>query len=215
MEKNSFVFIDNGFDTLKCASLSTNVLHDFDYFMVPTYVVPHLQDIQNLNFNKQKMEKRINLFVETQLIQLPFDLGQPPPIHQGKIGDLDAFAFAWQQIVGEFLKPAETLRNADSPPDHDFGVLMSEPAVNVSERFEQREEIAQIAFEALGASRFALVPQAALKLFAELKFSGIVVDFGAGLTQIVPVENGYASFSSADCFRVSGHSVDQFLLYSL
>ena len=75
---------------------------------------------------------------------------------------------------------------------------MSEPSVNLTERFEQREEITQIVFESLNASKFAFVSQASLKLFAELKYSGVVVDLGADITQVSPVENGYTSFYSSD-----------------
>ncbi len=92
---------------------------------------------------------------------------------------------------------------------------MSEPSINISERFEQREELAQTVFESLNTSRFALVSQASLKLFAELKYSGLVVDFGGDMTQITPVENGYTSFFNSDNFWVSGQQVDKFLLYSL
>lgn len=70
-------------------------------------------------------------------------------------------------------------------------------------------------FENYGAQRFAFVPQASLKLFAELKHSGVVVDFGGDMTQISPVENGYTSYYSSGSFRVSGNSVDKYLMYSL
>lgn len=50
--KNQFIFIDNGYNEVKCALLSTNVFHEFDYFTFPTFIVPHLKDITNINFNK-------------------------------------------------------------------------------------------------------------------------------------------------------------------
>jgi hypothetical protein len=55
---------------------------------------------------------------------------------------MDAFEHAWQRIIAEFLKPAESLRTLEhTTPEHDFGVLMSEPAVGLSEHFDQREEV--------------------------------------------------------------------------
>ena len=92
---------------------------------------------------------------------------------------------------------------------------MAEPTINLQERLDQRQEITQIAFETMHASKFAFVPAACLKMFAELKYSGIVVDFGADLTQISPVENGYTSFFSACDFKVNGQAIDKYILYSL
>eukprot|EP00347_Sterkiella_histriomuscorum_P017189 403350330 len=178
----------------------------------------------SLSFNKARLDKRINSYVEKQLALNPFGLTQQPmPIHKGKITDMESFEFAWKKIIDEFLKPIETMQNigksnrdeATFDSDNQFGVIMSEASINMGERFEQREEITQIVFESLGAHRFAFVPQASLKLFADLKYSGVVVDFGADMTQISPVENGYTSYYSSNAFRVNGNSVDKYLLYSL
>jgi len=89
---------------------------------------------------------------------------------------------------------------------------MTEPSVGLSERYDQREQITETAFESLNTSTFALVPAAPLKLFSTLQYSGVVVDFGADLTQITPVEEGYASFFSSSSYRVSGRLVDMYLL---
>jgi len=58
------------------------------------------------------MEKKINLFVENQLISNPFGISQaPPPIYKGRLIDLEAFETCWQRVVDEFIKPIETLKN--------------------------------------------------------------------------------------------------------
>jgi hypothetical protein len=60
---------------------------------------------------------------------------------------MEVFESAWQRIIDEFLKPIETLKNmgdhagTNNAPENDFGIIMSEPSINISERFEQREEI--------------------------------------------------------------------------
>ena len=97
MEGNQkFIFIDNGYNEMKCAMLSTNVFHDFDYFRFPTFLVPHLKDLQPINFNKARFEKKSKTFIEKQLVKNPFGLTKGPvPIHKGKILDLESFEYAW------------------------------------------------------------------------------------------------------------------------
>lgn len=36
-----YVFIDNGYDTMKCAYIQPNLFHDFDYFLIPSFIIPH------------------------------------------------------------------------------------------------------------------------------------------------------------------------------
>ncbi|CDW71840.1 actin-like protein 9-like [Stylonychia lemnae] len=184
--------------------------------------IPHIKEISNISFAKTRLDKRIQQFIDKSISNNPFGQAQiPVPMYKGRIIDMDSFEYAWSKVIDEFLKPIETLQkigqsdNVGFDNDNNFGLLMSEPSINITERFEQREDICQIAFESLNASKFAFVPQASLKLFAELKYSGMVVDFGADMTQISPVENGYTSFYSADNFKVNGQSIDKYLLYSL
>ena len=42
--------------------------------------------------------------------------------------------------------------------------------------------MAEIAFETLNCQSFGLVSQASLQLFASMRHSGLVVDFGADMT---------------------------------
>ena len=44
-----------------------------------------------------------------------------------------------------------------------------------------------------------------------MKYNGIVVDLGAGLTQISPVQYGYTSQFSSNVFKVTGNAVDEYL----
>ena len=52
-------------------------------------------------------------------------------------------------------------------------------------------------------------------MFASLEYTGVVIDLGAGLTQISPVDNGYTSYLSSSNFKVTGEAVDEYLLFSL
>ena len=49
--KKSYIFIDNGYDTIKCAQFSTNIYHEFDYFEIPTILLVEMIDTKFYQFN--------------------------------------------------------------------------------------------------------------------------------------------------------------------
>lgn len=101
--KKQYIFIDNGYDTMKCAQLSTNLYHDFDYFSLPTWMIPHLKDNDSFQFNKPKLEKKIEKFIDKEYKSHFSDRGEKPiPIHQGKLSDLDTFTYVWKKVVDAF-----------------------------------------------------------------------------------------------------------------
>ena len=75
--------------------------------------------------------------------------------------------------------------------------------------------MAEICFEQIGTPAFTLVPASSLKLYSFLRYTGLVVDFGASLTQISPVVNGYTSFKSSSSFKVSGEDIDNYMMLML
>lgn len=48
-----------------------------------------------------------------------------------------------------------------------------------------------------------------------MAYNGLVVDLGAGLTQISPVSDGYTSQCSSHFFKVTGEQADEYLYRSL
>jgi hypothetical protein len=106
--KQQFIFIDNGYDKIKCAQFSSNLYHDFDYFLIPTFILPHMKNISGLYFNRERMEKRISSYLEKELIQNPF-LNAPIPMFKGKFIDMECFDYLWKRIIDQFMTPIEHL----------------------------------------------------------------------------------------------------------
>jgi hypothetical protein len=44
----NYVFIDNGYDTIKCANYSTNIYHEFDYFEIPTIMIDEITESKHV-----------------------------------------------------------------------------------------------------------------------------------------------------------------------
>lgn len=72
-------------------------------------------------------------------------------------------------------------------------------------------KIAEYCFEEFCCKSVAWVKQASLHLYSELRYNGIVVDLGAGLTQITPVSDGYSSSLSSQLYKVTGNVLDDYL----
>lgn len=82
---------------------------------------------------------------------------------------------------------------------------------------EQHETRAEILFESFGVAKLCVGSQAlfALDSLCGGCDTGVVVMGGAGVTQVVPVVDGYAVSGAARRFSVSGRDVTQYVLDSL
>jgi actin-related protein len=82
---------------------------------------------------------------------------------------------------------------------------------NLDEQLEIRRFLSEYCFEKLRCDSISFVKQASLHLYSELEFNGIVVDLGAELTQISPVDQGYTSQFSSNFFKITGRKIDEFM----
>lgn len=120
------------------------------------------------------------------------------PIRNGYINDWDAIEFIWDSIFTEVLKinPAEHV------------VLLTEAALIPK---NQREKMAQIMFEKFQFSGIVFELQTVLSLSYLGKMTGIVVDSGETMTQIVPILNAYPLSGSINSFYIGGNDVSNYL----
>ncbi|CAJ1020745.1 actin-related protein 3, putative arp3 [Leishmania guyanensis] len=96
----------------------------------------------------------------------------------------------------------------------DVGVLLTEPAVTP---YEQRERTAEILFESFGVPKLFIGSQALFLLHSvgDRCDTAVVVESGAGVTQVVPIVAGYAVAAAARRFPVAGLDVTQYVLNNL
>ena len=74
-------------------------------------------------------------------------------------------------------------------PSKQYNVLLTEPPMNPK---ENREKMAQIMFEIFNVYRLYISIQAVLSLYSAGKFTGLSIDSGEGVTQFVPIFDGYS-----------------------
>ena len=121
-------------------------------------------------------------------------------------GYLDDMVFMWDQIGKSFVQGVPGFQAKDivdagfeSMPSK---LMMTDPSLTMSagnkqevaQSLRQRSKISEIAFEELKVDALSLIPSQLPMLLSELQYDGVVVDLGHEMTQIVPFQNGHASF---------------------
>ncbi|SAM04424.1 hypothetical protein [Absidia glauca] len=100
------------------------------------------------------------------------------PMEDGLIKDWDAMEAIWDTTFRHLLRV--------SPTDHPL--LCTEPAWNTT---ENREKLAELAFETFDFPAFYLAKDAVMTAFSVGRATALVLDSGAGVTSAVPVYDGY------------------------
>ncbi|XP_045707565.1 actin-related protein T3 isoform X1 [Phyllostomus hastatus] len=100
------------------------------------------------------------------------------PVERGLITSWGDMEITWKHIYDHNLK----LKPCEVP------VLITEPALNP---LANRQQITEVFFEHLGVPAFYMSIQGVLALFAAGFTTGFVMNSGAGITQCVPIFEGY------------------------
>ncbi len=120
------------------------------------------------------------------------------PIKNGKIQNWDEMEAIWEYIFTSELKT--------SSDAHHIFLLMSLYSSN-----EDKEKAAQIIFEKFNAFNFHIEPQPIMTLYSTTKTTGLIVESGAGTTQIVPIYEGYIISNSIQYSEIGGESITNYI----
>ncbi|ELW64802.1 Actin-related protein M1 [Tupaia chinensis] len=142
----------------------------------PTFVYPNI--IGRAKPPGWTAEGASELYVGDQAQDRRHSLSISYPMERGLIVSWGDMEIVWKHIYEENLKLA---------PSHS-PVLITEPALNP---LAKRQQTTEVFFEHLGVPAFYMSIQAVLALFAAGFTTGFVLNSGAGVTQCVPVFEGY------------------------
>ncbi|XP_004834627.1 actin-related protein T3 isoform X2 [Heterocephalus glaber] len=129
---------------------------------------------------------------------ITFVVGSCYPVERGLITSWGDMETVWKHIYDCNLK----LKPCDGP------VLITEPALNP---LVNRQQIIEVFFEHLGVPAFYMSTQALLALFAAGFTTGLVLNSGAGLTQCVPVFEGYCLPYGVQQLHLAGLDLTNYL----
>jgi len=98
------------------------------------------------------------------------------------------------------------------PEETGHSVLLTEPSTNPK---NHREKMTQIMFETFNVPALYLANTAVLSLYATTQFTGLAIELGYGVSQIVPVYQGYALKHAIETLDVSGSDLTDHLMHLL
>lgn len=121
------------------------------------------------------------------------------PMEHGIVQDWNDMEYLWRHLYGK-----EQL----GIPSEEHPVLLTEAPLNP---LRNREKAAEIFFEAFNAPALFVSMQAVLSLYAAGRTTGVVLDCGDGVTQAVPIYEGFAMNHAIMRVDVAGRDVTRHL----
>lgn len=113
------------------------------------------------------------------------------------VKDLDQFRGFMEYMIGKMRVNPQ-----------DVALLMSEQNSNLHDK----EKIIQLVFEDFQHPAFFTIKKSILSLFANGRSTGLVLETGANITQIVPVSEGYTLGKSTITAQIGGDTMTQNIL---
>lgn len=121
------------------------------------------------------------------------------PIKNGIIQDWEGMGHVWDHMLYELLKAEPS----------ECKILLSDPPLNPT---RNRQKLVQTMFETYNFSGLSIQINAILTLYAQGLLTGLVVDSGDGVTNIVPVIDGYSFPHATKRVNVAGHHITSYLI---
>ena len=121
------------------------------------------------------------------------------PIERGLITNWDDMEKIWNYTFHNELKLQSDM----------YPVLLTETSLNPK---ANREKTAEIMFETFHTPSMYLAMDAVLSLYASGRTTGVILDSGYGVTQAVPIVDGYAYSNPISRLNIAGEDLTQYLV---
>eukprot|EP00995_Heteronema_vittatum_P008895 NODE_415_length_1399_cov_341.047407_g305_i0.p1 GENE.NODE_415_length_1399_cov_341.047407_g305_i0~~NODE_415_length_1399_cov_341.047407_g305_i0.p1 ORF type:complete len:418 (+),score=145.94 NODE_415_length_1399_cov_341.047407_g305_i0:67-1320(+) len=180
----------------------------------PAYIVPTIYAENCHQKGAKKGLDDLDFLIGTDALAKYQTYKPSYPIKHGIVEDWDSVERLWEQCLFKYLRC--------DPEDHH--VLLTEPPLNTP---ENREYTAEIMFETFGVKGLYIAVSAVLALAASWTskksqekglagvMTGTVVDSGDGVTNIIPVAEGYVINSCIKQIPLAGRDITNFIQTTL
>ncbi|WP_438003330.1 actin, cytoplasmic 2 [Sorangium sp. So ce321] len=187
MEDNKVVIIDIGSGTIKAGFVGDEA---------PSVTFPSIVGRPRQS-GVMVGQGRKSAFVGDEAVQKRGVLTLRSPFERGLVTD-------WDDLT-ELLRFAFRKLGADPTAQP---VLLTEPVLDPK---ENRQKLAQILFETLQVPAMYLVPAGTLALYAAGRTTGLAIDVGEFVSQIVAVHEGFVLPKASARLAFAGHLVTDYL----
>ena len=120
------------------------------------------------------------------------------PVNRGIVTNWDDMERLWDYVLTKGLRV--------NPWEH--GIILTEPPLNPR---SNRERMGQVMFETFSVAACHVAIPSVLSLYASGRTTGLIVESGDGVTQIVPVFEGFAIARGIQRIDVAGRDVTDLL----
>ena len=189
-DEHALVF-DNGSHTIK-AGFSCK---DEPQVIIPSVTGrPKTKFLNHITFNPNLKERYVGNEAQTNSDILALS----HPVENGVIKHWDDMQKLWQY----------TFDKLDASPKEQ-PILLTEIPNNPK---ANREKMAEVMFETFKCPAMYISIQGVLSLHSYGHVTGVAVDCGADVTQIVPIIEGYSIPNGTSCLPIGGHDITLYLL---
>ncbi|GJR45728.1 actin-104 [Tanacetum coccineum] len=120
------------------------------------------------------------------------------PMERGIVNDWDYMENIWNH----------TFHNELCVNTEDYPVLLTEAPLT---SMANREKMAEIMFETFNIPAMYVAIQSVLSLYANGRTTGIVVESGDGISDVVPIYEGYAIFNAVRRLKLAGRDITEYM----
>jgi len=199
MDEQDVVVLDGGSGYLKVGFSG----EDAPRAVLPTAMATTLVDESREEESQavsEASQKKSQLFYGEEALMQP-NAVVTRPVQRGEIqlssNEKDALESLWEH----------TFRNVLGVEQEDLPCLIADTMPSGQSSYSSRQWVAEVMFEKIKVKSLAIFNTAALSLFSTGRTRGLVVESGEGITQAVPVFEGYAIPHAIFKMRVAGQDV--------
>ena len=185
------IVIDNGESTIKAGFNGENAPR----VAIPTVIGNSKNNLINILEENEKFYVGNEALLNSSCLNLDY------PIKNSKLNAAQMEKI-WSHVFYNELKV--------KPENHN--VFITESLFNSN---KERQEIAEVMFEKFSIFNIHIEPQPVMTLYSTTKTSGLIVESGEGMTQIVPIFEGYLVKNGIKSNNLAGSMVTKKFLKSL
>jgi len=202
MDEQDVIVLDNGSGYLKVGFSGEDAPRAVLPTVVTTTVDEAREDEHTISVDSAAQKKSQTFYGEEALREgIKDNATMTKPVQRGEIQMTSAYKDALESLWDH------TFRNVLFVEQEELPILIADPLPLGQSAYAARSWMTEVMFEKFKVKSLAIFNTAVLSLFSTGRTRGLVVESGEGITQAVPVFEGYAIPHAIFKMEVAGHDI--------